>query len=278
MEIRPFRPADGEALAHLHAGARGLPQRVAAGAEAWVASEGNVLVGYASVAPVPGLPGVADLEGFVTRVWRREGVGSALLQHVMQAVAGTEIGQLSHAVSSLESGATHFLRGHGFYLEHEEWQLERGDLARLPPLALPEGCGIRTFARQEAIARFRALYEESFGGMLWYQPYADAEVAGELARASDLLFFVTEGKPVGFAWTRLERGEIGVIEPFGVARVFQGYGYGRALLRGALHQLTRRGATRVHLGLWRRNQVALALYRSEGFRHKGTYYYLARDV
>lgn len=278
MEIRPFRPADSAALTGLHPRARRLPEEVGAGGRAWLAVEGEGLIGYASVVPVPGLTGVVDFDCFVVPGRQRQGVGSALTRHVIQAVAGTEIEQLSHAVSSLESGAAQFLQDQGFYLDHEEWRLEHKDLATLPPLSLPEGGTIQTFGRREAIEHFRTLYEQSFGGTPWYQPYTEAEVAADLDKATDLLFILRGGEPAGFAWTRLVQGKKGVIEPFGVASPFQGRGLGRALLRAALHQLARRGAQRVQLGLWRRNQAALALYLREGFQHRGTRYYLARDL
>jgi len=278
MKIRPFRPADSAALTRLQPRARRLPEEVAAGGQAWLAVEGEGLIGYASVVRVPGLPGVVDFDCFVVPGRRRQGVGSALLRHVIQAMAGTEIGQLSHAVSSPESEAAHFLQAQGFYPEHEEWRLERRDLATLPPLSLPEGGTIQTFGRREAIEHFRTLYEQSFGGTPWYQPYTEAEVAADLDKATDLLFILWGGEPAGFAWIRLEQGKAGVIEPFGVASAFQGRGCGRVLLRAALHQLARRGAQRVRLGLWARNQAALALYQSEWFRHRGTRYYLALDL
>ena len=106
----------------------------------------------------------------------------------------------------------------------------------------------------------------------------EPDVAAELDDASDLLFLFCEGEAVGFAWTRLGQGGIGEIEPFGIAPPFQRCGCGRLLLQAALHRLARQGATRVHLGVWRRNQAALALYRSAGFAHTATRYYLARDL
>ena len=278
INVRPYRAADSPALASLHRQARGLPQLIGAGGNAWVVDTGQTLVGYISLAPVPGLPGIVNLDGFVVKSRRRKGLGTALLQHAVRAVSGTGITQLSHAVSSLESGTAHFLRANNFYLEHEEWRLEKGDLEQLPPLSLPEEVALQTFARREAIAHFLTLYERSFGDTPWYQPYTAGEVSAELDGATDLLFLVCEGGPVGFAWTRLERGATGMIEPFGIASAFQGRGHGRSLLRAALHQLMRRGAQRAQLDLWRSNQAALALYRDAGFRQSGTRYYLALDL
>lgn len=279
MPVRPYRPADLPRLTALHSRAERLPQLIAAGAQAWVIVAGEQLLGYATLVPVPGLPEIADLDCFITPAGRRQGLGSTLLQQLTKDVAGTGIRQLSHSVSSLASAAAHFLEAHHFYLEHEEWRLERPRLDQLSPFSLPAGCHFQTLAPAEAIRHFRDLYEQSFGDTPWYQPYTTAaEVASELDSARDLLFLFCEEEPVGFAWIRLGQGGIGEIEPFGIAPPFQGRGYGRLLLQAALHQLARQGVTRVHLGVWRRNRAALALYRSAGFEHTGTRYYLTRDL
>lgn len=281
MIVRPYRPADLPLLLNLHPGSRRLPQLLATGGQAWVIleGEGEKVLGYASLTPVPGLPEIGELDCFITPDRRCQGMGGTLLEKLIEDVTSTGIRQLSHPVSSLASSAAGFLRAHRFYLEHEEWRLERGDLDRLSPFALPAACHFQTLGQKEAIRQFRALYELSFGGTLWYQPYtSDAEVAAELDNPTDLLFLFYEGEPAGFAWTRLGQGGIGEIEPFGIAPPFQRRGYGRLLLQAALHQLARQGATRVHLGVWRRNQAALTLYRGAGFEHTATRYYLARDL
>lgn len=279
MSVRPYRQADQPLLLALHSGARRLPQLLAAGGQAWVVLDREQVLGYASLAPVPGLPEIAELDCFIAPARRHQGLGSTLLQQLIEDVAGTGIHQLSHAVPSLESASAHFLQAHRFYLEHEEWRLERTHLDQLSPFSLPAGCHLQSMGGTEAIRHFRALYEQSFAGTPWYQPYTtDAEVAAELDRASDLLFLFCEGEPAGFAWARLGQRGIGEIEPFGIAPSFQRRGYGRLLLQATLHQLARQGATDVHLAVWRRNQAARALYESAGFEHTRTRYYLARDL
>lgn len=279
MRVRPYRPADRRALVTLHRPARRLSRQLDAGGQGWVVSEGAAPIAYATLTPVPGLAGVVDLDCFVEPARRRQGAGSKLLQHVVAAARERGLRQLSHAVSTLEGEAAHFLLARGFYLEHEEWRLERSALQQLAALRLPDGVRLQRLGRLEAIRQFRALYERSFGGTPWYQPYTtDAEVGAELAQAGDLLFLLCEGEAAGFAWTRLAYGTVGEIEPLGIVPAFQGRGCGRVLLQAALHQLVRRGAERVQLGVWRRNQAALALYRGAGFRHTGTRYYLALDL
>ena len=51
-----------------------------------------------------------------------------------------------------------------------------------------------------------------------------------------------------------------------------------AMLLAALHNLRRRGARVVEIGLWRQNAPAMNLYISLGFKEAANWYYLACDV
>lgn len=281
VDVRAYAVGDAEALDHLHSAAHHLREAAQQDGYGWVAWMGEKPVGYLSATPVPGLDGVVDLYAYVAPALRRRGIGSRLLRTALDALSAAGVRQLSHGVESLESPAAQFLRSHNFYLEHEEWRMERPHLDALPSLNLPPGCGLQTFERAQAISRFRALYERSFAPTPWYQPYTIADVEAELDDAADLLFLTCDDKDVGFVWMRLKSttaGKVGEIEPIGVVGDFQGHGHGRALLVAALHRLARRGAQRARLGVWRNNQAALRLYRSAGFRHIGSLYYLARDL
>lgn len=288
--VRLYDPADAVTLAALHNTVQpGEPhtgvsfqQHVAslqqAGGRVWVVEENGEVVGYAAVAPLPGLEGIVELEGFVAPAHRRRGVGSRLLAHLIRELEHSRVRQLSHYVTALDVPATHFLRRHGFTVEHEEWVMALPDLRQLPPLLLPADCRLQTFNRAEAIRHFRALYDQSFSTYRWYQPYSHAEVAATLGDASDILFLTYGGRPMGFVWLHLTEADAGEIEPIGVIRPYQGQGYGRLLLLAGLHRLAQRGAKRVAIGLWSENQVALHLYQSLGFQHRYTRTYLAYNL
>lgn len=281
VDVRPYAPAGDGALASLRSARRHLGEALQQGGHGWVAWMGEKPVGYLSATPVPGLDGVVDLYAYVVPALRRRGIGSRLLQVALDALAAAGVRQASHGVESLESPAARFLRSHHFYLEHEEWRMERPDLEDLPPLRLPPECRQQTVERAHAISRFRTLYDRSFASTPWYQPYTEADVEAELDDAADLLFLICGEEAVGFVWTRLKSsaaGKVGEIEPIGVVESVQGRGYGRALLVAALHRLAQRGAHRARLGVWRDNEAALHLYRWAGFRRIGSLYYLAYDL
>lgn len=291
MQIRPFQPSDAGALLPTYNSAhpedklsvstlsRRMESLTTSGGFAFLMGDGPVVAGYAMVTPVPGLAGIVELEGYVTPEKRRQGLGSQLLEHLINWLRGKRVTQISCGFSSLDSPAAYFLRRHHFFIEHEEIVLRQPDLSHLPaiPISDPE-VALKRFKRSQAITHFLELYEQSFGEQPWYQPYDYEEIADTLTEAADLIFLTKEQTLIGFVWMRSGDGTVGEIEPIGVIRGYHGKGYGRLLLLTALHKLASRGYKQAKIGLWRRNTVALRLYRSVGFQPSGSMTYLAYDL
>ncbi len=289
-EIRDYHPDDAAPLFVAHAAIAAaeadqlltwthlLEERLEAGGHVWLAARGQRLAGYAAIDPLPGLPGVVDLSGGVVPAWRRQGLGTRLLRHVETAATALGVRQLSCRMDTLEDEAARFLMGRGFFVEHEECMLELADLSELPVEPAGPPGEIVTYPQARAVAEFCRLYERSFEGAPWSQPYTEAEVSATLARPEDLLFLTQDGEPIGVVWhERLPDGR-GRVEPLGIARAHQGRGHGRRLLLAALHGLRRQGALLVEIGLWRQNDPAMNLYQSLGFTEATNWYYLARDL
>jgi ribosomal protein S18 acetylase RimI-like enzyme len=288
--IRDYHPDDAAALfvvaaaietldaGQLVAWTEELEGRVESGAHAWLLARGRRLAGYALVEPLPGLPGVYDLSGGVVPARRRRGLGGRLLAHAVAQAVPLGARELSARVEGLADEAAVFLLRRGFVVEHEECLLELADLSDLPTAPDAPGLAVVTLPRDQAITQFCRLYEQSFAGRPWSQPYSPAEVAATLDRADDLLFATAGGQPVGVVWhERLTNGR-GRVEPIGIAAGHQGQGIGRALLLVSLHSLRRQGAAPVEIGLWRTNDVAMHLYKGLGFREVANWYYLAREL
>ena len=289
-DIRDYRPDDAAALfvvvaaiepldaGQMVAWTEELEARVEGGTRVWLLARGRRLAGYAAVESLPGLPGVFDLSGGVVPARRGRGLGGRLLAHVAAQAPALGARELSARVERLDDEAAVFLLRRGFAVEHEECLLELSDLSALPPLPDAPGVAFVTLPRQQAIAEFGRLYEQSFAGRPWSQPYSEAEVAATLGRADDLLFAKVEGQPVGVVWhERLPDGR-GRVEPIGIAAAHQGQGHGRRLLLSALHSLRQQGAAPVEIGLWRTNEVAMHLYKGLGFSEVANWYYLAREL
>lgn len=269
MKIRRRQKADTAVLNQIHQ-AINPAQPFPLTRLVWLIEAAGGVVGYTAVYPVPGLDRVYNLDGGILPAHRRQGLGSHLLQHVVAEAPTLNIRQLSCCVTDLASPAAHFLRHHHFFIEHEEWLMRLSPLPLRTPSPLPH-CQVQILPSPAPL--FRQLYDQSFGGTPWYQPYSQEEVENTLENPDDVLFLLQDNQPIGFAWLQGES-----IEPIGIVKEEWGKGYGRILLLAALHELQQRGVTQAHIGVWCDNHPAVHLYQSVDFQHQQTLTYLAFDV
>lgn len=281
--IRPYAPADAAALTTLRNNLfpddtltpRQLNGRLSAWRLSWVICLDETPVGYAYAAPLPGLPGQYQLDVMVGQAWQRQGLGSRLLAFLRQALAGSEVAELSCGLTENQEAAAAFLQRNGFAFDHQELILARPHLDNLPPLPPRPRLHIRTYPRRKAIRLFCRLYAASFTGHPWNQPYTPDEAAADLVSARDILFLAGGKRPFGFAWLHGNKNGEGQIEPMGILPAAQGEGHGRYLLTAALHTLKQRDARRAIIGVWADNTAARRLYESLGFRPRQTITYYA---
>ncbi len=247
------------------------------GSLVWVVESSAEIAAFAWITPVPGLPHIAELEGGVALRWRRQGLGSDLLRHILFDLEGFQFKQVSFAVERLDSPAACLLQQQNFFVEHSESVLWCEDVTNLPVLAPKVDAQVVTLDRKTAVAHFTQLYGTIFKSYPWYQPYTAREVADILDKSAELLFLNIDAEINGFAWLHMSEERTGIIEPFGIGEKYQGQGYGRYLLTTAMHKLTQQGAKRLQIGAWANNQPALHLYQSLGFQQHKTVTYLAYD-
>lgn len=239
----------------------------------WVITLNDSVVGYAAIAPVPGLPHMADLYGFIVLLYQNQGLGTQLLNHLIAQLPATPFRQLSFAVPALDAETAVFLQHRGFYLEHTELTLTRVLPFQYPVASSPK-LSFGRYSKAKSAFLFSSLYDQSFAGLSWHQPYTPAEVKRRLFDPADILFLLENGNPIGFAWLHAN----GEIEPVGIVKEAQGKGNGRFLLQTALHQLSRRNCPTASLTVWQNNEPALHLYKSLGFQPVETRYYLAYNL
>ncbi len=287
--IREYTPDDAASLFVLHASivptdsgqmvawTQQLEDKIAVGGRVLVMVDGRRLVAYAALEPLPGLPGLWDLTGGTAVPWRRRGYGSQLLEAVKEQAAGAGARHLSSMVMTLTNEPARFLLERDFYVEHEECLLEL-DISRPAPATPPSAATVITYNRREAMAHFLSVYEASFDGLPWSQPYSEEEVAGSLRHEDDLLFLAVDGQPVGVVWAELLPGYRGRIEPMGIAAAWQGRGLGQHLLAATIEHLRGRGAQTIEVGTWRSNKAALNLYKRAGFIETANWYYLSHEL
>ncbi len=291
VHTRPYLPSDAEGLVIIQNSLmpgetssarqtyRHVSKLLVSGGFAWVSTQHEQLIAYASLTPVPGLDGLFDLEGGVKPGHRRRGIGTRLLSHVLRELRSTEVRQVAYAVSSMESPAALFFLKSGFFLEHEEWMMDLEDLSQFGQISIPNSHHIRTLRRTAAAGLFRELYDSCFRGQAWYQPYmSDKEVSAELEDAGDILFLFEGPLPVGFLWLRWPEPDMVAIEPVGITMDHRGRGLGTLLIQHGLHTARSQGARGATLGVWGNNDAAIQLYEAIGFHHSGTLSYLAINV
>lgn len=246
---------------------------------AWTLTVDNIPIAYAAGLPVPGLPGLVELEGFVNPARQRQGYGTRLLTHIKAELMGTAVTQLSYPVPHLHTPAACFLLKNDFFIEHEEQMMElRIDNSQLPIVNSHLPLATHHLPPTTAIPLFCQLYAACFTGLPWNQPFTEAEVAAMLRHREELLFLMKDDLPIGFVWLRSQPNNIVQLEPIGVIPEKQGQGYGRTLLHLVLSQLAAQGVTAVTLGVWADNKPALHLYHSLGFRQTESIIYLAYDL
>ncbi|MCL4867855.1 MAG: GNAT family N-acetyltransferase [Anaerolineae bacterium] len=273
MRIRQVQRRDAAALQALQQQVspdmRGDLLAVAA-APIQVAEIRGGVVGYAAALPVPGLPDNAELVGGVLPVYRRQGIGWALLQALREHLPHS-YHCLTFAIAAENAPATSFLQAAGFTVHHEEWEMvwQGGDASPLLP-ALPFGFTSHHLDGKAAAPLFRHLYDTTFSPHPWYQPYSDDELFSLFPHQGQPHFLYHQHEPVAFIWYWLEGGKHGVIEPVGVIPAYQGQGLGRQMLYLALANLTKQGARQVKIGTWQKNAAAIHLYHSLGFHHTQT--------
>ena len=264
MRIRPLRPSD---LRYFNIPAFPLDTRV------WV-MEKRLPIAYAGYAMAPGLPHLADLYVYVMPAHRRRGYGSQLLAHVMSHIEEPTVTTLSAPVSHLSVPTAHFLHHHEFDVEHVELELVcnlvEGEFSADPSLIIAHG--------EPAAERMRQLYNDSFGGLPWYQPYEDAdEILNDLGVDGEILLWQHNGESIGFVGVRYVR-LVADIEPLGVIQPCQGKGIGQRLLGATLAYLQQIGCIEAQLAVWQQNKPAVQLYRKFGFRPKSQRIFMARKI
>lgn len=256
---------------------RQLDSRLSAWSLSWVICIEDNPVGYACVAPLPGLPGQYDLDVLIAPDWQRQRLGSQLIDFLKRELAASEVASMSWGMTDSQRGLAEFLLHNGFDVDHEEQILAHPNLGGLP-LPPSRSLTIKTFSRRKAIHLFCRLYKKSFIDHPWYQPYTPNEVAADMVSARDILFLMDGQRPFGFAWLHIDENNEGKVEPIGIIPEAQGVGNGRYLFLTALHQLKLRGASRAIIGAWATNTAAITLYRSLGFHHQQTITYYAIKI
>lgn len=212
---------------------------------------------------------------------REKGVGGGLLKALLADVFPPRtLEAWSHAD---HPAARRLAARHGFAAVRELWVMRRPARLELEPLdaagtGVPDGVEIRGF-REEDTAELLALNAAAFAshpeqGEMDEEGFAE-RCSESWFRADGLLVAIdhrpgspTEGRMLGFHWTKVHDRDTGEVYVVAISPESQGLGLGRLLTLAGLHHLHARGVREVILYVESDNAAAIRVYRDKlGFTH-----------
>jgi mycothiol synthase len=212
--------------------------------------------------------------------YRNNGVGSALYAEYMRLADEAGVTLVSLEPSREATLLIAFLEKRGHKLERWFWDMQLPAEREVEPATMREGFVTHTFVPgqdEQLLADVRnATFAEHYG----FVTRSVEEMAYRTRQPDfypDGLFFAFEGdKIAGFCYTSRDQSEwerrgetVGHIQLLGVMPEYRGRGLGRALLLEGVNYL-RQYVSLVELGVEGKNDTALALYESAGFKvYKG---------
>ncbi|MFP5416120.1 MAG: RNA degradosome polyphosphate kinase [Actinomycetes bacterium] len=241
------------------------------GAQHWLASEGDTLLGYAQWQDEN-----ATGQLVVHPDHRGQGLGSALLNELTTHDAEPAVwafGDLPAAQS--------FARDRGLAPARGLLMMERGLNGAVAPTP-PPGVTLRAFTDADADA-FLAVNAAAFAGHPEQGHFDANDLASRQAEAwwdpEGLILAEDADGLVGFHWTKRHDAEMGEVYVLGVHPRAAGRGLGTVLLDAGLAHLAAHGNRRVILYVDAGNANAVRLYERSGFSvvHTDTLYRPASD-
>lgn len=232
-----------------------------------LATEGNDVVGYLNLARADA-PAMAELA--VHPQARRRGIGSAMARTGL-AAGGADARIWAHG--NLEA-ARATAAALNLVVVRELLQMRR-PLTDLPPVVVPDGILIRTYAGPDDDAELLRVNNSAFA---WH-PEQGGWTAAEIAERRREpwfdpagLFMAVDpptGTLLGFHWTKIHGADLGEVYVVGVDPAAQGRGLGGVLTLLGLHHLAERlsasSQPTVMLYVEADNSAAVKTYQKLGF-------------
>jgi mycothiol synthase len=211
--------------------------------------------------------------------YRDHGVGSALVNSVVDTATEWGGKYISTAIPEDSPGSLRFLERHGFQEVRRFFKMRLNDFSQLAAPTLPEGYSIRTFTPGQDEAAFVHVFNTAFEGHWDFTPLAEAEVAQWNKRMSFNprgCFLLFDGdRMVGFMTVlynpdqAAQTGEaVARIFEMGVLPEYRSKGLGFEMLKQAIGYAKDRGMKAVDLVTDAENEAAVKLYDKVGFQEK----------
>ena len=214
------------------------------------------------------------LEGAVHPDHLHRGAGTRLVQASVDRASGLgyEIIQMAFPFGALNT--RRLAKRCGFRFIRKFWEMKLDDPSTVPDPGLSSEFQIRPF-RDGDEDRLRFIQNLSFAKHWGYSPNRLEDVHYKVRMGlfsfDDILLVLDGDTPVGFNWTRLERGDKGTqgwIGMMGAHPEYRGKGLGTSIMRAGVQYLRDSGASRIDLTVDSQNPSAHRIYRAGGFRRQ----------
>lgn len=242
---------------------------------AMLAYESGELVGYAhTLSYGHGGERRVSCELVIHPDHRRQGIGGALLQRVIDHARAQAAPRLDLWAYNDSKASRHLATGYAFEPQRRLLHMHRHP-GEPPRPAAPNGARVRAFRATEEdetlVQLNNRIFEQHPEQGHWTiedlrtrmdQPWFDAQ---------DVLMLEVDGELAGFCWLKVEErgseGRIGEIYVIGTSPDFRGRGLGHFLLSEALQHLSRREIEAVAVYVDELNEDGVRLYESFDFHH-----------
>jgi mycothiol synthase len=240
------------------------------------------IVGYAHLDTTDAVEG-ASAELAVSPKHRGMGYGRKLVEALIAETSDrTRLRLWAHGTGS---GATDLARSMGFKRERVLWQMRRSLFAPVPEPTWPDGVVVRTFVVGQDEQAWLEVNNRAFANHpdqgTWTLDDVKMREQEPWFDASGFFLAESEGRLVGFHWTKVHGGEhppaeethshdhahepIGEVYVVGVDPSMQGKGLGPALTLRGLQHLRARGLSQCMLYVDEANTNAIRTYERLGF-------------
>ena len=236
----------------------------------FLAYRGGTLVGYAAL---DGFGNERELTGMVHPVYRRQGIGRALLQRALTACRGQGVTKILLVCEHASQSGRAYIDASGrqLFLDSSEYHLQLDASLGAPPRPAPGPLQLRQAGAAD-VELLTQIQARSFGVA---EERAREHVAQHLAEAGSRIYLgEVAGMAVGSVGAIREAAGV-YVRGLGVLPEFQGRGYGRGILALVIAAILAEGDTRLALDVATGNRSALALYQSCGFVETNRYDYYA---
>ncbi len=217
----------------------------------------------------------ADGNILVHPEWRRQGIGSRLLSHIIDRAHEQQAEALTGFADTRLTATSAFLRKHGFTPRGAYTEMRLAEGKRLPPVIWPFGYTVCSYAEVQELATLTQAMNLSYIPLWGHQEVTEQEMAGWLPGFNQqglFLVFSEKGRVVGISRTEpspersAKNGKpTGYIDAPGVVPQHRRLDLYRALVLTGVRWLYEQGQAIIEMESWGDKLEVLKMYRELGF-------------